>query len=582
MINNSEYKLGKLLIRLWGHLNGKRKRQIFLLIILMPVGGILELINFGAVLPLLSLLINPENLFKYPFVQIVSGHFLIITEDQIIFALVVFFCIITIISALVRVMLLKVITNTSLGCGADLCNKAFRVTLNQPIIVHMNRHTSTVISGILGKVSGSGNTLLQILFFINSSLIIIFVTIAMLVVDATVTWVLITGFGGGYWVMSWLSKRELKKNSTKISIQSEKMVKALQEGLGGIRDILLDGTQSVFCNIFQKADEQHRSAQGRNNIIAGSPRFLMEALGIVLICLVAYYYSYQYGGATESIPLLAAFALGAQRLLPALQQCYSAISTILGSQKSLIDALEILDQRISPSKCELKIPVIQNKNLIELQGVSFKYSEEKAWVIDQVSLVIPKGARVAIVGETGSGKSTLLDILMGLLIPSEGKMLIEGNLLESGLITSYQKNIAHVPQIVYLTDSTLEDNIAFGILPSDIDHERVRKVAQQARIADFIENLPEGFKTNVGESGSRLSGGQRQRIGIARALYKNAKILFLDEFTSALDEATEKSVMQEIEALDREITIFIVSHRNSTIQKCDLILELKNGKIIKK
>ena len=212
----------------------------------------------------------------------------------------------------------------------------------------------------------------------------------------------------------------------------------------------------------------------------------------------------------------------------------------------------------------------------------FRYDTDGPWVLDGLSLVIPKGARVGFVGSTGSGKTTALDLLMGLLVPTEGEILIDGQTTRGNRLRAWQKNIAHVPQSIYLADTSLAENIAFGVSPNKIDMKLVRESARRAQISDFIESNPEGYQSNVGERGIRLSGGQRQRIGIARALYKQANVLVFDEATSSLDSATEKSVMKSIEGLASNFTILLIAHRLTTVQNCDIIVELKNGRVAAK
>jgi ATP-binding cassette subfamily B protein len=212
--------------------------------------------------------------------------------------------------------------------------------------------------------------------------------------------------------------------------------------------------------------------------------------------------------------------------------------------------------------------------------VRFRYAEGAPWVLDGLSLDIPKGARIGFVGSTGSGKSTTLDLLMGLLAPTEGELIVDGTRIRGAIVRAWQRTIAHVPQSIYLADTTLAENIAFGVPPGSIDRERVREAARKAQIAEFIESRPEGYEAFVGERGIRLSGGQRQRIGIARALYKQASVLVLDEATSALDNVTEQSVLDSIEGLDRELTILLIAHRLSTVRRCDTIVELEHGAVV--
>jgi ATP-binding cassette subfamily B protein len=332
--------------------------------------------------------------------------------------------------------------------------------------------------------------------------------------------------------------------------------------------------------VYRQADHVLRRAQGDNVFIAQSPRFAMEALGMVLIAALAYVLSHQAHGATTVLPVLGALALGAQRLLPALQQGYAAWASMAGSHASLAATIELLDQ---PLPVELLSPApapLPFRNAIRFRNVRFRYSSDGPWVLDGLDLTIPQGARIGLVGGTGSGKSTTLDLLMGLLVPTEGEVMVDGQVVTGSLARAWQRTIAHVPQSIYLADTTMAENIAFGVPRAEIDLERVRDAARQAQIADFIESRPEGYDAHVGERGVRLSGGQRQRIGIARALYKRASVLILDEATSALDNETERSVMQAIEGLQRNLTILLIAHRLSTVRHCDTIAELEHGRIV--
>jgi ATP-binding cassette subfamily B protein len=321
-------------------------------------------------------------------------------------------------------------------------------------------------------------------------------------------------------------------------------------------------------------------AQGNNTFIAGSPRCAVEALGMALIAALAYGLSRQTGGIATALPVLGALALGAQRLLPALQMGYSAWASIAGQHASLADAIELLDQPLPAEILQPAPAPLSFQDAIRFDAVRFHYISAGPWVLDGFNLTIPKGARVGFVGSTGSGKSTTLDLLMGLLMPTEGEILVDGQPVSGDRLRAWQRTIAHVPQSIYLADTTLAENIAFGVPRSAIDLQRVQQAARQAQIADFIESRPEGYSAFVGERGIRLSGGQRQRIGIARALYKQASVLVFDEATSALDNATERSVMDAIEGLSRDLTILLIAHRLTTVLRCDTIVELEHGRVM--
>jgi len=387
-------------------------------------------------------------------------------------------------------------------------------------------------------------------------------------------------FGFAYYLITRIVRQKLHKNSECISQESVKVMKSLQEGLGGIRDVLLDGTQEVYCDIYRKADYPLRLAYGSNSFLSSSPRFIIEALGMILIVVLAYFLSQQGQAGGMTIPVLGALALGAQRLLPVLQQMYSSITTIRGAKSILRDTLVLLNQPLPSTHLDSSGALSFIRD-IQLNSIGFQYSLSGKWVLKDISLSIPKGSRIGFMGATGGGKSTLLDILMGLLKPSEGSLLVDGVLVKSVNMRSWRSHIAHVPQSIYLTDTTIAQNIAFGVDSNLIDFERVKRAAGYAKLTQFIDELPEGYDTHVGERGVRLSGGQRQRIGIARALYKQADVLVFDEATSALDGNTEGEVMEAINSLSKDLTIILVAHRLTTLKSCDLVVEVAKGTIQK-
>jgi len=357
-------------------------------------------------------------------------------------------------------------------------------------------------------------------------------------------------------------------------------MQTMQEGLGGIRDILLEQSQEVFESKYRCVDYEYRNAQVANNFIALAPRFLVEATGILLLALLTLYFSAKPGGVIAAIPVLGAMAVGAQRLLPLLQQAYTAWSAFTGNRQVLIDVVELMRTPIVTSASrDRSHPPVAFRESIAFDRVSFRY-DNRGYALRDIDLVIPKGARVGLVGETGSGKSTMLDILMGLLDPTSGAVRIDGQVLDDRNRANWQAQIAHVPQAIYLADSSIAVNIAFGESDDALDRARVGDAARRAHLHDFICSLPEGYETAVGERGVRLSGGQRQRIGIARALYKQASVLVLDEATSALDSRVEAGVMRSIFALERDLTLLMIAHRTTTLAGCDRIVRLEAGRIV--
>jgi len=546
----------------------------------MLIAALVEVVSLGAVLPFLGILTVPEKVFAYPIVADVAEYLEIHTADEMVLPLTILFVAAALMAGAIRIILLWASTRVSFSTGSDLSVEAYRRTLYQPYCVHVVRNSSEVISGIVSKMGTASVVVNQSLVLISSTVLVISILLVLIAINPVIALLSFLCFGSFYGVATWLSRRKLRHNSKRIDQDSTEALKVLQEGLGGIRDVLLDGTQPLYCETYSKSEISLRKAQGNSIFIAGSPRFALESLGMTLIAILAYIYSLQPNGLLAVLPVLGALALGAQRLLPSLQQIFAAWAGITAHRDSLIAVLDLLDQ-VLPSITSSSTPDALNfKRTIVFDSVQFRYTDESLWVLDGLKLTIPKGARVGFVGSTGSGKSTTLDLLMGLLEPVHGQILVDDEPINGDRRYAWQQTVAHVPQSIYLSDTSLAGNIAFGIKPKDIDFERVQFAAEQAQIADFIESCPKGYETYVGERGVRLSGGQRQRIGIARSLYKRASVLVFDEATSALDNATEKAVMEAIQGLDRGLTILLIAHRLSTVQSCDIIFELEDGRVV--
>jgi ATP-binding cassette, subfamily B, bacterial PglK len=569
-----------LFARLWRCLSRRRQRQFILLMVLVVIATFAEVFTLGAVLPFLGVLVAPERVLHQPKVAALAAHLGIATADQLILPMTLLFATLAVVTAAIRITLLWATTRLAYATGSDLSLDVYRRTLYQPYAVQVSRNSSDVISGIVNKIGDTVYCLSQVLLLISSVFLLIVITLALLLIDPTVAAIAIVGFGSAYGTLTLTHRRKLRRNSVRIAIEGTQVVKALQEGLGGIRDVLLDGTQSVYCGIYRRADNALRRAQGENIFVSGNPRFAMEALGMVLIAALAYGLSRRAGGVAMALPVLGALALGAQRVLPALQQAYAAWAFVAGSYGSVSETVDLLNQPLPAEALEPPPPPLRFRDSICFNRVSFRYGGDGPWVLNDLSLVIHKGSRVGIVGSTGSGKSTALDLLMGLLVPTAGELLVDNEPVSGGRVRAWQRSIAHVPQSIYLADASIAENIAFGVPKESIDLERVKLAAQQAQIAEFIDGLPEGYEATVGERGIRLSGGQRQRIGIARALYKKASVLVFDEATSALDSVTERSVMDAIEGLNPDLTILLIAHRLTTVQHCGTIIELQAGGLV--
>ena len=575
MVNQPIYQL---LSRLWQHLSAHRRNQFFILLVLMLLASFAEIFSIGIVLPFLGVLTAPEKIFELPAIQPIIQALNLTKASQLLLPLTIAFGIAALIAGSMRLLLLWVSSRLSFAAGADLGISVYRRTLYQSYAVHCARNSSVVIAGISGKANGViSNIIMPALTLISASIMLTAILIALLLINPLIALLAFGGFGLIYAVIIRLTRKQLLIDSQLIARESVQVIKSLQEGLGGIRDVLIDGSQDVYCEIYRAADIPMRRAQGRNLFVGVSPRYGMEALGLILISALAYMLAQQTGAVTNVVPVLGALALGAQRLLPVLQQIYSSWIIIRGGQVSLQETLELLDQPLPDYADNPVVKMLPFNHDISLKKINFRYSLQTPYVLNQINLTITKGSRVGFIGSTGSGKSTLLDIVMGLLQPTEGALHIDGQAITLVNNRGWQAHIAHVPQAIFLADSTIEENIAFGVPKDEIDIERVHQAAQQAQIADSIESWPKQYQTFVGERGIRLSGGQRQRIGIARALYKRADVIIFDEATSALDNKTEQAVMGAIEGLSKDLTLLIIAHRLTTLKNCTQIIELSDG-----
>lgn len=572
----------QLLRDVYAQLTPRRRWQMLMVLLLMVLGAAAELFTMGAILPFLALLTQPD-MAALPRVvartlQAVAGWWGVAP----LMAASALFAVLAAAAAVLRLLLTWASSRFVFAVGADLGEEVYRRILQQPYSYHLQHNSSETIAGV-GKVSilvmGFLTPAMQLLI---ASVMAVVLLVGMLLVNVQIALMAGLAFGGMYFFINRGAKRQLHRNGQIISATEAQKIKAIQEGVGAIRDVILDGNHQVYVAAFAASDRPQRTAQALNNVLASAPKYVVESAGMVLIVFLAYFLTRQPGGAAQAVPVLGALALGAQRVLPHMQNIYNALASMQGNQAGAADAMALLQLPVPASQhagrlalqtsgATLKTP------LLDLQGVCFSYDPSLPAVLKGVYLQIYRGQRIGFVGATGSGKSTLIDLIMGLLSPTAGKILVDGVDLTAANMQAWQKRIAHVPQAIFLTDSSIAENIALGIAKEAIDMPRLWTAIEQAQLKDVVNQLPHGLKTRVGERGVQLSGGQRQRIGIARALYKNADMLILDEATSALDHDTEIRVMDAIYELRPEMAVLMIAHRTSTLTRCDVIYHLNQG-----
>jgi ABC-type multidrug transport system fused ATPase/permease subunit len=569
-----------LIKRLSPQISLKKRRILFALLLLTIFSSIIDAMSIGAVLPFLSAITNPEKLINNSIFSEFIIYFKINNSNDLVKIMTIGVVSVTIVSAIFRWVVIYFQTLISNNITSELSIKGYERTLYQPYSVHIALNSSNIITGINKVNSILNNFITPIITLITALFTITSICIGLFYLQPLLTFVIFTSLFCIYYLIIRVTKSSLIKFGQKRNNEAPKLTKAIQEGLGGIRDVLLDGTQPLYCEIYSKSDKPIRSANTYIQLIGYTPGIIVQALAIILIVVLSFLLNKNSIGFVNSLPILGVIALGIQRMVPAFQVVYSSWSVIKSGVPTINEALNLLEQPLPKYSQELFIQKMNFSKVITLKDLSFKYSLNTPFVFKGLNISIEKGKKVGFKGVTGSGKSTLIDIIMALLNPTEGTLEVDDIIIDDSNFRSWQKNLAHVPQSIYLTDSTVAENIAFGIPKDKIDLNRLHNVASQAKILETIEAMPQKFETMIGERGIRLSGGQRQRIGIARALYKNANVIIFDEATSALDNDTENEVMNAIDSLGKDITVLIIAHRLTTLRNCDTVFEIIKDDVI--
>ncbi|NEO87550.1 MAG: ABC transporter ATP-binding protein [Spirulina sp. SIO3F2] len=547
---------------------------------LMLLVALSEMASLGSIVPFLSALSNAEQVLKQAWLQPLLSLFDITSTSELVFGLAIAFIGITLATNLLRITTLYCQTHLSARIGIDLAYLIYHRTILQPYRFYLTHNSSDLISLVAYDANGLGaGIVMPCLLAVTNSFVIIGLVIGLFWIDGRVAVSICGILGAVYGVLYIWRRQTLLHNSRLMSRHHQQRVQVIQESLGGIREVILDETHGFFQSIYAESNRINQLANASNMITYLTPRYGIEMVAMSAIALMALSLG-QDGDFRQAIPVLGSLAVGANRLLPTLQQSFVAIAGLQGSRASLQRSLMALERAVNPLQFLPPPPPIELKQELRFEQVWFRYHPDEAWILQNLNLVIPSRTTVGFVGTTGSGKTTTADLILGLLQPERGQILLDNEPLSGERLRAWQGAIAHVPQHIFLSDATIASNIAFGIPTAEIDLKRVMAAAQSAQLDDFIQTLPQGYQTWVGERGVRLSGGQRQRVGIARALYSQASVIVFDEATSALDTRTEQDVMAAIEGLSHDLTIILITHRLTTVEKCDRIFELQQGRIV--
>lgn len=472
--------------------------------------------------------------------------------------------------------------------GSELSARLYRHYMHQPWLFHASGSSSQLTNQIAQECQRITVLIINPLMQMNAKLVMaLMMALAIFLYSPLVALAGLVTFGIAYTLLYRTVRWRLMRNGNSISEAQRLRFKLMAEGFGGIKDALLLGRQQVFTARFDAACERFAEAQGTTQALSQVPRYAMELIAFgSVIFLILYLLAAHEGNLGAILPVLSVYALAGFKLLPAFQQVYTSISQIRGNLAAfdnLRDDLRASALQTTPSEHAVKTDAhryLAPRQSVELKDVVFAYPGKQAPALDGLNITIPANHVVGLVGASGSGKSTAIDLLLGLIDPQQGQVLIDGQSLTAENRRAWQNSLGFVPQSIFLADSSIRENIAFGLPLEQIDDAKVQQAASMAHIDELLDELPDGLETRVGERGVQLSGGQRQRIGIARALYHDADVLVLDEATSALDGITEKLIMDTIRDFAGKKTIIMIAHRLATVKQCDNIYLLADGQVV--
>ncbi len=564
-------------------LNKKQKRRVFVLLFMIIIGALLETMSISMILPVVQVVVEPDVFAENELIVEVSSRLHIASADEFMILMIGILIGLFVIKNLYLLFMYYVqytfVTNNQYKTSGIFLQNY----LNRPYEFFLNADTSDMLRTIYSDTGSVFTLILECIQFMTEAVVAVFLCIALLFVDFRMTAVIAGILFGMSALVTAVIKPGLKRVGEESRVRQSKMYKSILQSVTGIKDVKIFAKEDAFLETYKKQGKQYYALTRRYNVFSNIPKLLIETtcIGSILAYLAIMILTGH--SVTGMLSQLSAFAFAAARLMP----CASRMNTYLANIAYYQPALDYVYEHVEMPKEQYDIRKTERKETrplaisqpILLEHIDYRYPGTERYIFQDAHMEIPVGKSVGIIGTSGAGKSTIVDVMLGLLKPESGTVCIGGmSVFEQ--YGGWLANIGYIPQTINLIDDSIRANIAFGIPEDEIDDERVQEVLEEAQLEGFIEQLPEGSQTIVGERGVRLSGGQRQRIGIARALYHNPELLILDEATSALDNDTEAAIMDAINRFHGRKTMLIIAHRMKTIEHCDLIYRVDNGKIV--
>lgn len=559
----------------------KRFYRLQILIILM---AFMEIIGVTSIIPFMALVGDMSQLQQDTTVGKLYRYSGIASELDFLFLLGVCVLIILFISSVLSMFTIWRLCIFAHKIGVEIADTLYAYYLEQNWLFHATGSSAQLTKKIATESMRVTNGLIIPLMAMNARIAFtIFMTFTVFIYDPKVAIIGLSIFAFVYFILFKFVRSRLQRNGEAISIVNEQRFRLMNEGFGGIKDVLLLGRDFDFIKRFNKTGMLYSKSMGSTEALTQVPRYLIELLAFgSMIALLLYLIAYHNGNLGMILPALSIYALATFKLLPAMQQIYVSLGHMKANISAFDSIKEDLENSITLSKTDIlkEHDHIYPKQKISLENISFTYPGKNEHALSGLNISISANTVVGIVGPSGAGKSTLIDILLGLLEPSQGSLKVDNTVIKNNNRRSWQNSIGFVAQNIFLSEGTFAENVAFGIPAKDINLNKVNQALKLAHLSELLETLENGIHTKVGERGIQLSGGQRQRVGIARALYHEAEVLILDEATSSLDGITEKMIMESIEKLHGKKTIIIIAHRLNTIKNCDVIFFLDQGRVV--
>lgn len=565
-------------------LNKKQKSRVVVLIFMILIGAVLETLGVSMIYPLIETVMMPEVFEENAMIVWICNVLGYTSAEQFVTFMLLALIFIFIFKNLYLLLLYYVqhsfITNSQYRISRDL----LKVYLNRPYEFYLNASTGDIMRTVYSDSTGIFNLLLQCMQFITEFMVAIFLGTYLLIIDPVMTIVMGILLVGITLLSSAFLKPRISRIGEESRQQQSKMYKTIMQSINSVKDVKVYAKEDAFLGIYRKYGKRYYNLARDHEVLSSVPRLAIEAFSLSGVLAYMAVMMKLGQNVQTMVPQLSAFAVAAVRLLPSASRINTYLANIAYYRPTLdyvyanVELPKNVDERAAEAKAVTETDKLKFHDCIKVEQLYYKYPNTDKYIFENARMQVPYGKSVGIMGPSGAGKTTVVDIMLGLLRVESGTITCDGvNVLEH--YGQWLANIGYISQTINMVDDTIRANIAFGVDVDDIDDARVWQVLEEAQLADFVRNLPNGINTVIGERGVRISGGQRQRVGIARALYHDPEILILDEATSALDNDTEAAIMEAIENFHGRKTMLIIAHRLKTIENCDIIYKVENGKI---